>query len=327
MERPTQPESGGAHEGEPDAQPVGGRGLPLSPPVIVGEALVDEFSDGRRVVGGAPLNVAWNLGGFGLEPRFVSALGEDERGARIRDAVGRWGLATVGLTNVPDQSTGVVKVELADGQPSYEIVYPVAFDFLPPPDAFSGLSFLPAESESPLLYLGTLAWRRPESRSVLEAWVSRFGAQRFVDINIREPWFDESIMGLLVGGARYVKLNDEELASLSGKPCGSESEIAAAVDVFRERHGGEVFFITAGSRGAYAIAGDERHFAKAPRPQPLRDTVGAGDAFAATVIAGLLRGEPLARLLSRGVGFAARVCSINGATSEDRSLYQEGMER
>lgn len=294
--------------------------------MIVGEALVDEFSDGRRVVGGAPLNVAWNLGGFGLEPRFVSALGDDERGARIRDAVGRWGLATVGLTSAPDQSTGVVKVELTDGQPSYEIVYPAAFDFLPGPDAFSGLSFLPPEAESPLLYLGTLAWRRRESRSVLEAWVSRFGAQRFVDINIREPWFDESIMGLLVGGARYVKLNDEELANLSGMPCESESEIAAAVDRFRERHGGEVFFITCGSRGAYAIAGDERHFAEAPRPQPLRDTVGAGDAFAATVIAGLSRGDPLERSLSRGVRFAARVCSITGATSEDRGLYQEGLE-
>jgi fructokinase len=36
-------------------------------PVIFGEVLFDCFPD-RRVLGGAPFNVAWNLHGLGAEP-------------------------------------------------------------------------------------------------------------------------------------------------------------------------------------------------------------------------------------------------------------------
>lgn len=302
-------------------------------PVIVGEALVDEFVGGRHVVGGAPLNVAWNLGGFGLRPRFVSAVGNDPVGREILEALERWGLCTEGIVTRDDHSTGVVRVSLEEGQPSYEIVFPVAYDFLPGPDFFAGSEFLAGQIEGsledagPLLYLGSLAWRREESRSVLREWVGRFGGHRFVDINIREPWFEESIVDWLVAGARYVKLNDEELSRLTGGlPCGTDREIEEAVERFRQRHGGEVLFVTCGSRGAYAITKTEVFFAAAPRPEPLRDTVGAGDAFAASVIAGLSRQESLQQCIERGVRFAARICSINGATSENRDLYREEVE-
>ncbi len=293
---------------------------------------MDQFDDGRCVVGGAPLNVAWNLGGFGLQPRFVSAIGEDAQGRQIVEAMERWGLSPAGMSIARDFSTGVVRVRLQDGQPSYEIVYPAAYDFLPGPDAFAGSGFLPLpeeggpEESTPLLYLGSLAWRRPASHSVLADWIERFGSQRFVDINIRRPWFDESILELLVGGARYVKLNDDELSELVGVPSGTGGEIDEAVGRFRQRYGGAVFFITCGSRGAHVISEGERHFATAPRPDPLRDTVGAGDAFAARVIAGLHRQESLDRCIERGVRFAARVCSITGATTERRSLYREEVE-
>ena len=44
------------------------------------------------------------------------------------------------------------------------------------------------------------------------------------------------------------------------------------------------------------------------------DSVGAGDSFTATLIAGLLRGLPLDRINRHGNRVASYVCSQHGAT-------------
>ena len=44
---------------------------------VFGEVLFDHFPDGRRVLGGAPFNVAWHLQAFGEAPRFISRVGAD----------------------------------------------------------------------------------------------------------------------------------------------------------------------------------------------------------------------------------------------------------
>jgi fructokinase len=58
------------------------------------------------------------------------------------------------------------------------------------------------------------------------------------------------------------------------------------------------------------------------------DTVGAGDAFTATLTLGLLAGETLERVNQNASKVAAYVCSQNGATpefpAELRQLYGEG---
>ena len=53
--------------------------------LIFGEVLFDCFPEGRRVLGGAPFNVAWGLQGFGLRPRLLSAVGADAPGDEIRE--------------------------------------------------------------------------------------------------------------------------------------------------------------------------------------------------------------------------------------------------
>jgi fructokinase len=49
-------------------------------PVIVGEVLFDTLPSGEAMLGGAPFNVAWHLKGFGLDPLFISKVGEDCNG-------------------------------------------------------------------------------------------------------------------------------------------------------------------------------------------------------------------------------------------------------
>ena len=50
----------------------------------LGEILWDVFPDGREELGGAPFNLAFHASRLGHEPVFISAVGDDPRGARAR---------------------------------------------------------------------------------------------------------------------------------------------------------------------------------------------------------------------------------------------------
>lgn len=70
--------------------------------LVFGEVLFDAFTDGTRVLGGAPFNVAWALQGLGQKPAFVSAIGRDPAGEAIQERMGSWGLRRDGLQELGD---------------------------------------------------------------------------------------------------------------------------------------------------------------------------------------------------------------------------------
>ena len=108
-------------------------------------------------------------------------------------------------------------------------------------------------------------------------------------------------------------------------PCRGTDEIRSAADKLRQHYGSQRYFITCGSAGACAVDEDgEFLFADAHKPDPLVDSVGAGDAFAAATILGLTRGNSLDQILSDAVEFASRACTIQGATTSDRNHYALG---
>jgi fructokinase len=53
------------------------------------------------------------------------------------------------------------------------------------------------------------------------------------------------------------------------------------------------------------------------------DTVGAGDAFSAMCLHGLLTGRTWAESLPSAVRFAAKICGLRGATTTDKQIYAE----
>jgi fructokinase len=59
----------------------------------------------------------------------------------------------------------------------------------------------------------------------------------------------------------------------------------------------------------------------------VRDTVGAGDAFAAVLLLGDLRAWPLPTTLARAADFSAAVCTLRGAFDEASPLYRETSAR
>lgn len=290
--------------------------MPALRPLIIGEVLFDHFPNGQRVLGGAPFNVAWNLQGLGLAPMFCSAVGADDEGRDILARTRAWGLDTSGLQVSERWPTGKVRVELNDGQPAFHILDKQAYDDI----RFPACPVSPADYS--LLYVGSLAYRNEPSRDTIRRLMDESGLSRFVDINIRQPWFDRAWIPDLLGGARWIKLNDQELSWIAETECRSSEEIHFAAEKLRRQYGGRPCFITCGSGGAYAVdeSGDLL-FAEAPKPETMVDTVGAGDAFAAATIVGLSRNRPLDEILQSAVRFASRTCSIQGATTCDRSHY------
>ncbi len=291
---------------------------------MIGEVLFDQFPNGETVLGGAPFNVAWNLRGFGQRPLFVSATGQDETGDQVRQQMRSWGMDTACLQSLSEHPTGRVTVTLESGQPSYEILSDQAYDFVD----FERLDSTchQAIKEAALMYHGSLAWRSPTTRNTMLKLRRELSVPVFVDLNIRQPWFDSDWLDAILSGVTWLKLNVDELAELCGRTLNENSSPASvgqAVADLKQRYPFEVCFVTAGDAGAYAIdANRQIVFQPTPKVERVVDTVGAGDAFAAIAIHGLLEGWGQPEILQHAVNFAARVCQINGATVDDPAFYQ-----
>ena len=246
---------------------------------IFGEVLFDHFPDGRRVLGGAPFNVAWNLAALGADPLLVSRVGTDADGDSVRVAMRVWGLDTAGLQNGPGEHTGQVRIQFEDGEPAYDIVRPVAWDAIEKAE-------LPPRCG--LLYHGSLALRSAPSRDSLMALRAAGPQTVFVDVNLRDPWWEpEAVTGLL-DGAHWAKFNEDELERLAPPGESPEERARAAI----ERHGLQALLLTGGERGARLFTADGETLEARPQRQvEVVDTVGAGDAFAAVVDA-VRAGDP-----------------------------------
>lgn len=308
----------------PTSTPTGDR-LP-GRPIVYGEVLFDCFEDGSSVLGGAPFNVAWHLQGFGLAPLFVSRVGEDALGEKVLEAMAGWGMATDGVQRDPDYPTGQVTVALTNGQPRFDIRANQAYDHIQMEPV---LQLFAAEAPS-LLYHGTLIARSPRSAATLNALRDpAHNVPVFVDVNLRPPWWQHSDLEEGLRMARWAKLNDEELAALlevSPESLHDAASIRESAAEARNRFELEMLVVTRGADGAVLLSRHGIWNAPAAPVEKLVDTVGAGDAFSAVTLLGLMNGWPPREILMRALQFASALCSQRGATAADPDLYARHLE-
>ena len=287
----------------------------MGPITVFGEVLYDCFPDGEKVLGGAPFNVAWHLAAFGQQPWFVSRVGEDEEGAMIRQAMEAWKMATGGLQSDPEHVTGQVRITLVQGEPSYDIVDGVAYDFI----EAGALEPRPCR----MLYHGSLGLRSEVSRRALERIRREQQPLVFMDVNLRDPWWHREQVLQWVGQADWVKLNEEELALLQGR----EGDLIQRAEAFLRQHGLEGLVVTRGSKGATLLTRQSSAVDVAP-VEALRvvDTVGAGDALASVLLVGLKLGWPMRETLERAQLFASAMVGQRGATVDDPTFYRPFIE-
>ena len=287
----------------------------LKQPVLIGEVLFDVFENGQAILGGAPFNVAWHLQGFGQSPVFISRIGSDSYGQQIIETMQAWGMDTAGLQSDPDNPTGMVDIKLYNGQPTFDICNEVAYDYIDlgqVDEVLSGVSWS-------ILYHGSLAARHAKVFDTI-LQMRQACEQSFVDINLRPPWWEKQTLVKLMQGANWLKVNDDELITLTGADNNMATLIEAARDMLTQ-YDIETIILTRGAEGADIIDQDNVLQAEPITVSDIRDTVGAGDAFSSICILGSLLGWNGGTILNRATEFAARICQQDGATQVDHALY------
>ncbi|MFH0882203.1 MAG: PfkB family carbohydrate kinase [bacterium] len=291
-----------------------------SRPVIFGEVLFDLFPSGQDVLGGAPFNVAMHLAALGESPLMITRVGADRRGKLVRERMVSWKMDTSQLQMDREHETGFVQVSFENKEPHYSITPGVAWDFIEPPSGNSA----PDHKHTALLYHGTLALRYLRSRKTLAELQRSLNVPTFVDLNLRNPWYNSEKIEMACSHARWLKLNRAELKELTG---GVQQSIVKDLEVMRRKWDIAVIVVTDGANGAVYSQKDREPIAVKPKPlRDLVDTVGAGDAFSAVLIIGLLKGWDAERTVKRATEFASRVCTILGALPNIKAWYQSTLE-
>lgn len=291
--------------------------------MLFGEVLADIFPD-RTVLGGAPFNVARHLRAFGQNPVLITRLGNDA----LRDAVLREmteaDMETIGVQSDNSHQTGQVQVHMREGGHHFEILPMQAYDFIHP-----AVVRMTALSVDPVLvYFGTLAQRHDISRRALKTLLRSTGGVKFLDINLRAPWYDEQVLRRSLKAANIVKLNDDELEELSALFGLKGNTPQQRVNGLMEHFDLEQVLVTCGEQGAWHVDRMGRKVEVGIKEQVamLADTVGAGDGFASVCILGALLGWRIADTLARANAFAAAICGIRGAIPDDAVFYKRFTE-
>jgi fructokinase len=278
--------------------------------VGLGEALWDLLPNGDHF-GGAPANVALHAAALGAESWLVSAVGQDARGDAALARLDAAGVRRDTVARLADHPTGVVRVTLdAAGHPVYDIATESAWDYLPWSVAVQQVA-----ERADAIAFGSLAQRSPTSRATIRRAVAttRDASWRLFDVNLRQRYYDADVLAESMDVANAVKLNEEELPVVA-RLCGlAETSPVEQLRALCERFDLRLAALTRGPCGS-VLATPDRVYESPAAPTVVADTVGAGDAFTATLLIGILAGRALDEVSRRANAVAAYVCSQPGAT-------------
>ena len=280
----------------------------------IGEILWDRFPDGARL-GGAPANFAFHASQLGASSQIISRIGQDADGERLAGLLEERGLSTQYLQRDALHRTGIVRVELKEGQPSYVIERPVAWDFL---ELTRELKSIAASLDA--VCFGTLAQRNAISRETIQEFIQLCPAKvlRLFDINLRQDFYTRETIDFGLSHATALKLNNEELYRLAELYGWRPMPDPAVAEIFKN-YSVKWVILTKGAEGCVIYTREKVVRSEAPRVHCV-DAVGAGDAFSAAFVAGFLEGRSLEEIADRANRIGAYVASQPGAMP---SLPQE----
>ncbi|GAA5521210.1 carbohydrate kinase [Aliifodinibius salicampi] len=276
--------------------------------LCIGEILWDALPSGL-FLGGAPLNVCYHLNQLGISVEMCSRVGGDRLGKEALRRIQRNDMSTAHIQTDGQSETGFVEVEVtSNGEPSYTIIEPVAWDFIEPSP-----SLKQAVRESWGIVFGSLAQRNEQSRDTIQnLW--KYADKKILDLNLRPPHIDRTVIRDSLAAADIIKMNEAELEqikkwfSLSGSSC-------QIVETLAEKFECSFICITKGPAGAMLFEdgswSDHRGY-----KTDAKDSVGAGDAFLATMIYGVQCGKKGKELLKYANAAGSFVAQKSGATPE-----------
>lgn len=256
---------------------------------VLGDAVVDLLPDGEgrllQCPGGAPANVAVGVARLGGDSGFIGRVGDDPFGRFMLHTLAQEQVDVNYMRLDAAQRTSTVVVDLdSHGERTFTfMVRPSADLFLQPED-------LPPFAAGQWLHVCSIALSAEPSRSTtfaaMEA-IKRAGGYVSFDPNIRSDlWQDpqdlRDCLDRALALADAIKLSEEELAFISGS-----DDIVSGIARLNARFQPTLLLVTQGKAGVQAaLRGQVSHFPA--RPVVAVDTTGAGDAFVAGLLAGLV---------------------------------------
>lgn len=267
--------------------------------VCVGEALIDlvavetdtplaEAGTFVRAAGGAPANVAVGAARLGVRSAFLGKVGADPFGDHLVDTLAAAGVDTSLVARDPQARTGLAFVSRHEGDREFLFYRHPAADQRLRVDEVDAERIRRAE----VLHFGSVSLPvSPAREATLHAVAvaGSAGVLRSLDVNLRlEGWGSagEARAAILAAAAtsEVVKVSEEELDFLAGgrDEAGATALLRGATGllvVTRGAAGASYYLATGDGLAAGHVAG----FAVAAL-----DTTGAGDAFVAGLLTGIL---------------------------------------
>lgn len=286
-------------------------------PVVlsIGDGIIDavELTPGsiEHFPGGAALNLAVGIARLGLTSQLVTRFGSDRYGFRIERYLREEHVQVFNPPNV--DFTGVALSRRENGEPTYEFTAEMFRRRI----AFTQ-AVMQAIGEASVVAVNSFPFDDPGQTDALVAALEKASGLTVIDPNPR-PRLIADMAAYREGAekamavASLVKLSDEDVGLFYGG-----DGIGAVARLFSL--GIETLLLTHGSEGAslQTKAGLSVKVEIAPHTKPIVDTMGAGDATLATVIAYIVRqGMPKTsgewrNCLEEAMRVAAATCASPG---------------
>ena len=265
----------------------------MKPTILSYGEIIFDLVQGRPFLGGAPLNFAWFINQLGGEATLFSSVGKDAMGSEAVSRIEEYGINN--HINISNQPTGTA---IVDTEGKFKISYPAAWSEIETPKLVCG----PYD----LFYFGTLAQMSPFNYSHIVNLVENAVANVFVDMNLRYPFYSKELISNSLEMANIVKVNLEEWQEI--RLLFSIEDPFVLMDNFKLTY----FAITMGSEGARFFY-DGQEFRYKPQKITEIDATGAGDAFSAGFVMGILSGLPEMEVLKIACQAGASVAANEGA--------------
>jgi fructokinase len=315
------------------------------PVLVVGELLADVVADDGALrdrgagfrpsaagplglvarAGGSSANVAVGLARLGVRTEFAGRISTEGIGPWLRAHLVANGVGTSSCVPARELPTLAFVGLDPSGVPSYAFYGPDTADWQWSVDELPDLP----SADFAAVHTGSLATALPPGAAALAAWLEPVRAESQVlvsyDPNVRPTLIDDAVLfGIEVEGwvarSHLVKVSEEDLAVLHPhrRPLAVATEWAS--------RGPELVVVTHGAGGATALRRGGEPVLRPGRPVDVVDTVGAGDAFSAGLLAWLadadalrpggpggLSEQDVGAALDRAIEVSAVTCSRAGA--------------
>lgn len=278
----------------------------MSKIVCFGEILWDVFPSHKKI-GGAPLNVAIRLKSFDNDVYIISSVGDDADGKQLLSFINdkQVNASEVQVSSNYKTSNVIVKLD-KEGSATYIIEKPCAWDFINLTESSIEL----VKSSDALIY-GSLVTRMTTSKATLLELlkVSKF---KVFDVNLRTPYYDYIVLKQLMLQSDLIKFNDEEILEFCNYYDFKSDNIKSQIRFVSEETNTSQICVTQGGEGAIFYT-KGKFYKSSGYKVIVKDTVGAGDSFLATLINGILKHEPPQISINKACAIGALVASKEGA--------------